>query len=118
MYAGELHVFGSAPSPHQVLWAALLQLVQLSVHIRQVLVDAVHLRLQVFVLVVVAVELVLVGAALLLVRDRRELAAERKRDGFNVLSGSVAFASSASPLVGFSPYLSKSSSSSSSPEEL
>lgn len=68
------------PPPHQVLWAALLQLVQLPVHVRQVLVDAVQLCLQVFVLLVVAVELVLVVAALLLVRDRRKFAAKRAEE--------------------------------------
>lgn len=56
-------------SPHQVLRAALLQVVQLPVHIRQVLVDAVQLRLQVFVLLVVAVEIALVVIALPFVCD-------------------------------------------------
>lgn len=61
---------------HQVLWAALLHLVQLSVHIRQVLIDGVQLCLQVFVLLVVAVELALVVAALLLVCDWRKFTAK------------------------------------------
>lgn len=102
------------PPPHQVLWAALLQLVQLSVHVSQVLVDVVQLGLQVFVLLVVAVELVLVVAALLLVCDGRKFTATRWKEEtvFNAFhSGGVGRRRTPS-------YLSKSSSSSSSPEEL
>lgn len=56
-------------SSHQVLRAALLQVVQLPVHVRQVLVDGVQLRLQVFVLLVVAVKIALVVIALPFVCD-------------------------------------------------
>lgn len=56
---------------HQVLWAALLQVVQLPVHVCQVLVDVVQLGLQVFVLLVVAVKIALVVVALLFVCDSR-----------------------------------------------
>lgn len=56
-------------SSHQVLRAALLQVVQLPVHVPQVLVDAVQLRLQVFVLLVVAVKIALVVIALPFVCD-------------------------------------------------
>lgn len=69
---------------HQVLRAALLQLVQLSVHVRQVLIDGVQLCLQVFVLLMVAVKLALVVAALMLVCDWRKFTAkQRKKDNFN-----------------------------------
>lgn len=56
-------------SSHQVLWAALLQVIQLPVHICQVLVNAVQLCLKVFVLLVVAVKISLVIIALLFVCD-------------------------------------------------
>lgn len=56
---------------HQVLWAALLQVIQLPVHICQVLVDAIQLCLQVFILLVVAVKITLVVIALLFVCDSR-----------------------------------------------
>lgn len=59
-------------SSHQVLWAAFLQLIQLSVDIRQILVDAVQLRLQIFVLLVVAVKFTFVVVALLFVCDARK----------------------------------------------
>lgn len=61
-----------------VLRAALLQLVQLLVHVGQVLVDGVQLGLQILVLLVLLVELTLVVAALLLVCDRRKFAEEER----------------------------------------
>lgn len=74
------------PLSHQVLRAALLQVVQLAVHLRQVLVDGVQLGLQVLVLLVVAVKLALVVVALLLVGDGRKFAAaENKTKGKFVL---------------------------------
>lgn len=63
---------------HVVLRAALLQLVQLLVHVGQVLVDGVQLGLQILVLLVLLVELTLVVAALLLVCDRRKFAEEER----------------------------------------
>lgn len=59
-------------SSHQVLRAALLQLIQLSVDIRQILVDGVQLRLQIFVLLVVAVKFAFVVVTLLFIRDARK----------------------------------------------
>lgn len=89
------------PPPHQVLWAALLQPVQLSVHVRQLLVDVVQLCLQVFVLLVVAVELVLVVAALLLVCDWRKFTATQwKEETILTRSTAAALASSNHAEVG------------------
>lgn len=69
-------------SSHQVLWAALLQVIKLPVNVCQILVDAVQLCLQVFVLLVVAVKIALVVIALLLVCDSRifpTLSKQRKK---------------------------------------
>lgn len=103
---------------HQVLRAALLQLVQLSVHVRQVLIDGVQLCLQVFVLLVVAVELLLVVAALLLVCDWRKFTARRRKEAAVNAQLWRLLPPCRQVWIWTSTYLSKSSSSSSSPEEL
>lgn len=62
-------------SSHQVLWAALLQLIQLSVYVRQILIDGVQLCLQVFVLLVFTVKFTLVVVARLLICYGRKFTA-------------------------------------------
>lgn len=65
------------------MWAALLQLVQLFVDLRQILIDGVQLCLHVFVLLVITVKLTLVAAAVLLICNRRKFTkVERKERAY------------------------------------
>lgn len=76
-------------SSHQVLWAALLQLIQLFVYVRQILIDGVQLCLHVFVLLVFTVKFTLVVAARLLICYGRKFTevennGEEREDGGHV----------------------------------
>lgn len=63
---------------HQVLWASLLQFIQLSVHCWKVLVNGIKLCLQIFVLLMVMVKFTLVVIALLLICYWRKFTGGRK----------------------------------------